>query len=105
MYYTYNNQKHYFIMGGLGENTSMSTPVDQEEVDFVQSKEKIKTIVKWLWPLAFVLMYFASFSVGLGYLVVWFIAKLIVNKVMNNQIQARLDESRAIRQEAASHLG
>ena len=105
VYYTYNNQKHYFIMDGLGENTSMSTPVDQEEVDFVQSKEKIKTIVKWLWPLAFVLMYFASFSVGLGYLVVWFIAKLIVNKVMNNQIQARLDESRAIRQEAASHLG
>ena len=92
-------------MDGLGDNTSMTTPVDPEEVAFVETKEKIKTIVKWLWPLSFVLMYFANFVIGIGYLVVWFIAKLIVNKVMNNQIQAHLDESRAERQAAAARLG
>lgn len=105
VYYTYNNEKHYFIMDGLGDNTSMTTPVDPEEVSFVGSKERIKTIVKWLWPLAFVLMYFANFGTGIGYLVVWFIAKFIVNKVMNNQIQTHLDASRAERQAAAARLG
>lgn len=105
VYYTYNNEKHYFIMDGLGDNTSMTTPVDPEEVSFVESKERIKTFVKWLWPLAFVLMYFANIATGIGYLVVWFIAKFIVKKVMDNQIQKHLDESRAERQAAAARLG
>lgn len=105
VYYTYNNEKHYFIMDGLGENVSMTTPTDQEEVDFINSKEKIKTIVKWLWPLAFVIMYFAGFGAGIATLLIWFVAKFITNKVMNNQIEARLEESRNERQAAAARLG
>ena len=105
VYYTYNNEKHYFIMDGLGENTSMTTPVNKDEVAFVDSKERIKTIVKWLWPLAFVLMYFATFAVAVGFLAVWFIAKLIVIKVMDHQIETHLNESRAKRQAAANRLG
>lgn len=105
VYYNYNNQRYHFLMDGLGKNVSGNYPIDEEDVAFTNSKEKIKTIVKWLWPLAFVLMYFANFGTGICYLVVWFIAKLIVNKVMNNQIQTRLDESRAERQAAAARLG
>lgn len=105
VYYTYNNEKHYFIMDGLGDNTSMTTPVDREEVAFVESKEKIKKIVGWLWPLAFVLMFIANFSLAIGYLVVWFIAKLVVGKVMNDQIKVRLDDSKAKRKAAAARLG
>lgn len=104
VYYTFKNQKYYFLMDGLGENTSFTYPVDQEDVAFTESKEKVKTIVKWLWPLAFVVMYFAGFVPGLVSLVVWFIAKLIVNKVMNNQIASNLANTRQLRQKGASRL-
>lgn len=97
VYYTYNNEKHYFIMDGLGENISMTTPVDPEEVAFVESKEKIKKIVKWMWPLALVLMYFTNFTVGVVTLIAWFIGKIVTGKIMDKKIQERLDESRDIR--------
>lgn len=105
VYYTYNNEKHYFIMDGLGENISMTTPVDQDEVAFVEGKEKIKKIVTWLWPLAFVLMYFAGMTAGIVTLIAWLIAKIVVGKVMDKQIQEQLDQSRAARQESAARLG
>ena len=104
VYYTYNNEKHYFIMDGLGENTAMSTPIDPEEVKFVEGKERIKTIVKWLWPLAILFIWLLNFGWGIGYLAVWFIAKLIVGKVMDKQIANRLAESREIRRQEAEKL-
>lgn len=104
VYYTYNNEKHYFIMDGLGENTAMSTPIDPEEVAFVEGKERIKTIVKWLWPLAILFIWLLNFGWGIGYLAVWFIAKLIVGKVMDKQIANRLAESREIRRQEAEKL-
>lgn len=105
VYYTYNNEKHYFIMDGLGESNAMTTPVCAEEVDFVNSKERIKTIVKWLWPLSILVWYIFNFTAAIVTLAVWFIAKIVVNKMMNNQIQSHLDQSREARRVAAARLG
>lgn len=104
VYYTYNNEKHYFIMDGLGENTSMTTPISQEEVAFVNSKERIKKIVSWLWTLAILMIFVFNFTTGVVTFVIWFIAKFIVNIIMNKQIQNRLDDSREARRIAASKL-
>ena len=104
VYYTYNNEKHYFIMDGLGENTAMTTPIDQEEVAFVNGKERIKTIVSWLWPLAILMWFLLDFTAALITLGVWFVAKIIVNMMMNKQIQSRLDTSREARRAAAANL-
>ena len=104
VYYTYNNEKHYFIMDGLGENTAMTTPIDQEEVAFVNGKERIKTIVSWLWPLAILIWFLLDFTAALVTLGVWFVAKIIVNMMMNKQIQSRLDTSREARRAAAANL-
>ncbi len=104
VYYTYNNEKHYFIMDGLGENTAMTTPVDQEEVKFVKGKENIKTLVSWLWTLAILMFFIFNFTAALITLGVWFVAKLIVNGVMNKQIKQRLNESREARRAAAANL-
>ncbi len=104
VYYTYNNEKHYFIMDGLGENTAMTTPINQEEVAFVNGKERIKTIVSWLWPLAILMWFLLDFTAALVTLGVWFVAKIIVNMMMNKQIQSRLDTSREARRAAAANL-
>lgn len=104
VYYTYNKEKHYFIMDGLGENTAMTTPVNQEEVAFVNGKERIKTIVSWLWPLAILMWFLLDFTAALVTLGVWFVAKIIVNMVMNKQIQSHLDTSREARRAAAANL-
>lgn len=105
VYYTYNNEKHFFIMDGLGEGSAMSTPVSQEEVDFVKSKEKITKIVKWCWPLAIVAMFLINFTAGVITFAVWLAAYLIVKSVMNRQIQAQLEDSREKRRQAAMALG
>lgn len=105
VYYSYNNQRYNFMMDGTGQRSSYSYPVDQEEVAFVEGKEKIKKLVKWCWLLTILFWWLLNFQVALGYLVVWFIAKIVVGKMMNNQIQARLDESRAKRQAGAARLG
>ncbi len=105
VYYTYNNEKHYFIMDGLGDGTSMSTPVNQEEVAFVKGKERIKNIVKWMWVLSLIAWYFTNFKIALIVLAVWFVSKIIVGKVMDNQIDKQLSDSREQRRQAAAALG
>ena len=104
VYYNYNSTQYHFLMDGIGERTSYSYPVNQEEVDFVNGKEKIKKYVTWLWVLSLVLWYFFSFTTALVYLVIWLIGKIVVGKVMDKQIQAQLDSSRAQRQAAASRI-
>ena len=91
-------------MDGLGENTAMTTPIDQEEVAFVNGKERIKTIVSWLWPLAILMWFLLNFTAALVTLGVWFVAKIIVNMMMNKQIQSRLDTSREARRAVAANL-
>lgn len=104
VYYNYGGTQYHFLMDGTGQRTSYSYPVDQEEVDFVNGKNKIKNIVKWLWLLAIVFLFVFNYKVALVYFVVWLIGKIAVNKVMNNQIQAHLDESKSQRQAAANKL-
>lgn len=104
VYYTYNNQKHYFIMDGLGENTSMTTPVDQEELAFVKGKERIKKIVSWLWPTAIIMWFRTSFTVAMVTLGLWLVAYLVVKIMMDKQIKARLDASRETRRQTAMRL-
>lgn len=105
VYYTYNGQRYNFMMDGTGQRYSYDYPVSDEEVNFVKAKDRIKTIVKWLWPLCLALIFLVELSFGLGSLVVWFIAKFIVNRVMDNQIQSHLDESRNARREGAKRIG
>lgn len=104
VYYTFKNQKYHFLMDGLGETNSYTYPVDEEDVAFTKSKEKIKNIVKWLWPLALVLMFLINFTVGLIALGVWFIAKFVINKIMDKQIAENLENTRNLRQQGASRL-
>ena len=105
VYYTYNGERYNFMMDGTGQRYSFNYPVSEEDVNFVKGKELIKTIVKWLWLLCVALMFLVSFSFGIGSLVVWFIAKFIINKVMDSQIQSHLDESRNARRQSAARLG
>lgn len=104
VYYTYDNQKYNFMMDGTGQHYSYTYPVDQEEVDFVNGKEKIKNIVKWLWLLLFVVWYLSNYGVAFAYLAIWIVAKIFVNKKINKDIDDRLTESRNARQSAASNL-
>lgn len=106
VYYTYNNEKYYFIMDGIDENTGMTTPSDPEEVKFVEGKERINKIMKWAWILAIVLL-FAGLIVGaIIYFIMWWLGKKIVKKVVNSKIQKHLDASREERRAAAvaAHL-
>lgn len=105
VYYTYNNQRYNYMMDGTGQRHSYNYPVDDAEVAFVNGKEKIKKIVKWLWLLFFLLLFIAPIEVSIGYLVAWFIGKIIVNKVMDKQIREHLDESKAARRASAARLG
>lgn len=105
VYYSYNNERHNFMMDGTGQRYSYTYPVNQEEVAFVKGKDKIKTIVNWLWLLSLLVWYLFSFSVAFGYLVVWIIAKIAVSKVMDKQINQHLEESKAARKAGAERLG
>jgi hypothetical protein len=104
VYYNYKGNRYYFLMDGLGKNTSCSYPVDQEDVDYTNGREKIKTIVKWLWPIALLVWYLFNFSTALGFFVVWLIAKFIVKMKMDSDIKANLENSKAIRQQGAQNL-
>lgn len=104
VYYTYNNERHYFMMDGLGDDSAMSAPINEEEVNFVNGKEKIIKIVNWLWPLAIVMWYLFNFTTGLVTLAVWFVAKFVVKKLMIKQINDRLESSRDTRRQAALNL-
>lgn len=104
VYYNYGGSQYHFLMDGVGQQTEYSYPIDQEEVDFVKGKEKIKNYVFWLWILALPLFGIFDLTVALVYIIIWFIGKLVVNKVMDNQIQARLEDSKAQRQVSASRI-
>lgn len=103
VYYNYKNENYYFLMDGLGQRNSFTYPVDQEDMAFTASKEKIKTIVKWLWLVA-VLLCFVGLQVGIIALIAWFIAKIVTNKIMDKKIQENLNASRELRRQGASRL-
>ena len=104
VYYNYGGQQYHFLMDGIGQRTSFSYPVDQEEVNFVNGKERTKKIVSWLWPIALLLWYVFDFATAFVYLVIWLIGKFVVKKMMNKQIQEHLDDSKSKRQAAANRI-
>lgn len=104
VYYNYAGNQYHFLMDGIGERTQYSYPVNQEEVDFVKGKEKIKSYVSWLWALSLLLWYFFDFTTAFVYFIVWLIGKFVVNKIMNKKIQEQLDDSRSQRQESANRM-
>ena len=93
------------MMDGTGQRSSYNYPIDDAEVSFVNGKEKIKKIVKWLWVLFLLLLFSTPIEVSLGYLAVWFIGKIIVNKIIDKQIRQHLDESKEARRASAVQLG
>ena len=104
VYYNYRGNQYHFLMDGIGERTSHTYPVDQAEIDFVNSRGTIKRCVNWLWLLFILVWFLISFKFALGYLVFWLIGKFVVGMVMDNQIKSRLADSKAQRQAAASRL-
>lgn len=104
VYYNYAGGQFHFLMDGIGQRTEYSYPVNQEEVDFVKGKEKIKGYVNWLWVLALLLWYVFNFTTAFVYLVIWLIGKIVVNKMMDKQIQERLENSKAQRQAGANRI-
>lgn len=104
VYYNYDGKQYHFLMDGIGQRTCYSHPVDEKEAKFVDGKETVKKIVKWLWVLALVFAALVNMTAAVGYLVIWFIAKIIVNRMMNGQIQDQLDNSKNLRLAAARNL-
>lgn len=104
VYYNYAGGQFHFLMDGIGQRTEYSYPVNQEEVDFVKGKEKIKSWVTWLWPLALLFWYVFNFTTAFVYLIIWLIGKFVVNKMMDKQIQEHLDNSKAQRQAGADRI-
>lgn len=104
VYYNYAGGQYHFLMDGIGQRTECSYPIDQEEVDFVKGKEKIKSYVTWLWILAPLLWFVFNFTTALVYLIIWLIGKIVVNKMMDNKIQERLENSKAQRQVGAGRI-
>ncbi|MCR5197422.1 MAG: hypothetical protein K6D55_01380 [Prevotella sp.] len=104
VYYNYAGGQFHFLMDGIGQRTEYSYPVNQEEVDFVKGKEKIKSYVTWLWVLALLLWYVFNFTTAFVYLIIWLIGRIVVNKMMDKQIQERLEDSKAQRQAGANRL-
>lgn len=104
VYYNYAGGQFHFLMDGIGQRTEYSYPVNQEEVDFVKGKEKIKGYATWLWVLALLLWYVFNFTTAFVYLIIWFIGKIVVNKMMDKQIQERLEDSKAKRQAGANRI-
>lgn len=104
VYYNYAGGQYHFLMDGIGQRTEYSYPVNQEEVDFVKGKERIQTYVTWLWVLALLLWYVFNFTTAFVYLIIWLIGKIVVNKMMDKQIQERLEDSKAQRQAGANRI-
>lgn len=104
VYYTYNGEKYNFMMDGLGDQYSMSHPVNQEEVNFVEKRNKIEKIVKWAWPLAIVMWFITNWIGAAVTLGVWLVARLVLKFLFKSQIKKKLEASRQARRAGASQL-
>ena len=104
VYYKYNDSQYHFIMDGIGQRTEYSYPVNQEEIDFVNNKERINKLINWLWLIALVLWYFFNLTTAIVYLVIWFVVKIIARKKIEGQIIDRLEQSKEQRKKSADRL-
>ena len=106
VYYTYNNEQHYFLMDGLGEYTAMSAPVDLQEEKFVMRKKRNRTIVAWLWPLIAIGYFFLGLERNLAIFlfILWAIIAIVTWNVAGSQIKRRLKASKEARKAGAAGL-
>lgn len=103
-YYTYNNRRYCFMADAQGKHLSYNNPIDKRESSYVRNKQVLMLIVKWIWMLAVLVWAAYDYRAALVYLVVWGIGKLIVDKVLKQQIARRLRHSREIRQADAERF-
>lgn len=111
VYYTYNKEKHYFIMDGVGDRTAMSAPVCQEEVKSIKSLESIKKITSLWWLVAILILVIASAcNVPVQHIFLWtfmlsWMGAKLIRKILDKQIVKKLENSKELRREAANKLG
>lgn len=75
-------------MDGLGDKTSMTAPINQEEVNFVNKKNCIIVIHACLCILTLFVFFAFNFYWASIYLIVWFISMIIVFNLMDGQIKS-----------------
>lgn len=97
-YYTYNNRRYCFIADGQGKHLSYNNPIDKRESSYVRNKRILLFVVKWLWMLAVLVWVAYDYRFALGYLVVWAICKIVVDRVLKLQIARRFKRSKETRQ-------
>lgn len=103
-YYTYNNRRYCFIADGQGKHLSYNNPIDKRESSYVRNKRILLFVVKWLWMLAVLVWVAYDYRFALGYLLVWAIGKIIVDRVIKQLISRRLKISKTKRQADAEHF-
>jgi len=102
IYYNYENQQHFVLYDGLGQNINGSTPMDEERYKSVRNFEKLGKWALWIGILIGILSIMAiGFWVGLvAFAVVWlglkFFCKFKVKSIIEN--------ARKIRQEAFNRV-
>ena len=97
-YYTYNNRRYCFIADGQGKHLSYNNPIDKRESSYVRNKRILLFVVKWLWMLAALVWVAYDYRFALGYLVAWAICKVVVDRVLKQQIARRFKRSKETRQ-------
>lgn len=97
-YYTYNNRRYCFIADGQGKHLSYNNPIDKRESSYARNKRILLFVVKWLWMLAVLVWVAYDYRFALGYLVVWAICKVVVDRVLKQQIARRFKRSKETRQ-------
>lgn len=104
VYYTYDNERYFFIMDGQGAVSSIATPVNEDEKRYVKRKKRWKTFINRLWIIALVVVYMATFKDAFITLIVWAIVALFANVIIKIQIKKRLKRSKQLRREASQSL-
>lgn len=97
-YYTYNNRRYCFIADGQGKHLSYNNPIDKRESSYVRNCKVLMLIVKWMWMLAVLVWAVYDYRLAMGYLVAWAICKVVVDRVLKQQIARRFKRSKETRQ-------
>lgn len=97
-YYTYNNRRYCFIADGQGKHLSYNNPIDKCESSYVRNCKVLMLIVKWMWMLAVLVWAVYDYRLAMGYLVAWAICKVVVDRVLKQQIARRFKRSKETRQ-------
>lgn len=97
-YYTYNNRRYCFIADGQGKHLSYNNPIDKRESSYVRNCKVLMHIVKWMWMLAVLVWAVYDYRLAMGYLVAWAICKVVVDRVLKQQIARRFKRSKETRQ-------